>query len=151
MRWILVDRLIECQPGERAVALKTFPRSDLLFADHFPGLPTVPGVLQLEALAQTAGKCIRMARPDRLTLLASVRSARFYRRVGPGDTCRLEIEVSRLRDDMAVVTGVVRVDGERTCQAELMFGLVARPEAVAAPWDAVAEDWRRAPRPEAVV
>lgn len=141
MRWILVDRLLECVPGERAVAVKTFPRSDLLFTDHFAGFPTVPGVLQVEMIAQTAGRCIRIARPDVLTMLGVVRSAKFFRRVEPGDVCRISVEILKLRDAYALQSGVVEVDGVRVAQAELVAAIVPAPVSPAP--DPVVEEWRQ--------
>jgi 3-hydroxyacyl-[acyl-carrier-protein] dehydratase len=119
-----VDRLQSCDPGRRAVATKTFPRSDLLFMDHFPGLPTVPGVLQIEMMAQTGGVCIRQARAGVRTLLGAVRSARFIRRVEPGDQCRITVEIERLRDDYALASGRIEVDGQKVSEAEILFALV---------------------------
>lgn len=126
MRWMLVDRIEECLPGQRALGLKTFPRSDLFFMDHFPGLPTVPGVLLIEAMAQTAGHCLRAARPGTQTFLAGVQSARFRHRVGPGDTCRIPIDVEALGRDHARVSARVEVAGRRVAQAELLFAMVPR-------------------------
>ncbi len=124
MRWILVDRIEECQPGRQALGLKTFPRSDLFFMDHFPGLPTVPGVLLIEAMAQTAGHCLRGARPGTQTFLAGVQSARFRQRVEPGDTCRIPVQVESLGRDHARVSASIEVAGRRVAQAELLFAMV---------------------------
>jgi 3-hydroxyacyl-[acyl-carrier-protein] dehydratase len=140
MRWILVDRLVSCVPGERVVATKSFPISDILFMDHFVGWPTVPGVLQIEMIAQAAGKCIKLARPTETTLLALVRSAKFYRRVEPGDQCRVTVEITRLRDDHALESGIVEVDGVRTAQAELLVSIVPAAGVFV---DPVLEDWTR--------
>jgi 3-hydroxymyristoyl/3-hydroxydecanoyl-(acyl carrier protein) dehydratase len=141
VRWLLIDRVVDCAPGQRVTAVKTFPRSDLLFIDHFPGLPTVPGVLQIEMIAQAAGKCIRLARPSVLTMLGVVRSARFFRRIEPGEPCRITVEVDRMREGFAQVTGLIEVEGVRATRAELVIALVPSPTAPLD--DPVIEDWRR--------
>lgn len=127
MRWILIDRLVDCSPGQRAVAIKTFPRSEILFMDHFVSLPTVPGVLQIEMIAQTAGKCIKAARPGSLTLLGVVRCAKFFRRIEPGDRCRITVDIARMREDFALASGEVEVEGVRAARAELVMAIVPSP------------------------
>lgn len=141
MRWIFIDRMVDCVPGRRAVAIKTFPRSDLLFMDHFAGLPTVPGVLQIEMIAQTGGKCIRLARPGVLTMLGVVRSAKFYRRIEPGEQCRITVGITRMREDYALESGRIEVDGERAAEAELVVAIT--PWSAPALDDPVIEEWRR--------
>jgi 3-hydroxyacyl-[acyl-carrier-protein] dehydratase len=141
MRWILIDRLVDCSPGERAVAIKTFSRSEILFMDHFVGLPTVPGVLQIEMIAQTAGKCIKVARPGSLTLLGVVRSAKFFNRVEPGDQCRITVDIDRMREDYALASGQVEVDGVRVSRAELVVAIVASPNSSVD--DPIIQDWKR--------
>lgn len=139
MRWLLLDRLVECVPGQRAVAVKTFPRSDLLFMDHFADLPTVPGVLLIEMIAQTGGKCVRLARPGCMTYLGVVRSAKFFRRVEPGDRCRVCVEIIQLGEAHALESGVVEVDGGRVAQAEIVAAIVAAPGPFE---DPILRDWQ---------
>lgn len=138
----MIDRLVECDPGRRAVAVKTFPTSDLLFMDHFPGAPTVPGVLQVEMIAQTGGRCIRLARPDVSTLLAIVKSAKFVRPVEPGYQCRVSVDVVRLRRQFAVEWGVIDINGVRVCEAELMVAIVAN-HADPTYRDPILENWKQ--------
>lgn len=133
MRWILIDQLLACEPGRSALACKTFSPADVLFSDHFPGLPTVPGVLQIEMVAQTVGRCIRQARPEVLTLLGVVKSARFVRRVEPDERCEIAIEVLKLGRDFASASGSVRVTGHVVSQVELLMALVPRPADVLPP------------------
>ena len=86
MRFVLVDRLVELEPGKRAVARKTFHPDDEVFADHFPGFPVVPGVLITEAMGQTAGwLLIATLGFARFPLLTLIDSAKFRRLVVPGD------------------------------------------------------------------
>jgi len=141
VRWILIDRLIDCVPGQRAIAVKTFPRSEILFMDHFIGLPTVPGVLQIEMIAQTGGKCIKLARPSVLTLLGVVRSARFFKRIEPGDHCRITVDIRRMRENFALEFGVIEVEGVRAAQAELVVAVV--PSSAPLVDDPIIQDWRR--------
>jgi 3-hydroxyacyl-[acyl-carrier-protein] dehydratase len=140
MSWRPIDRLLACEPGRSAVAEKSFPPDEPLFADHFPGFPTVPGVLQIEMIAAAAGRALRLARPDRLPLLAAVKEAKFRRRIGPGERCTITATIVQLHADRAAAEGVVEVDGERAASATVLYALVEAPEA--ARRDPVLEAWR---------
>ncbi len=120
VRWLMVDRIEECEPGKRAIAVKTFPRSDLLFLDHFPERPLVPGVLQIEMIAQTAAACMRILRPEISAVLSHVRSARFVRPVRPGDLCRITAEIVALRPAHVIARGTIEVDQQKTAEAEIL-------------------------------
>jgi 3-hydroxyacyl-[acyl-carrier-protein] dehydratase len=143
LRWIFVDKLIECDPGRRVVGVKTFPRSDLMFLDHFPGLPRVPGVLQLEMIAQAAGKCVRLARPGVRTLLGAVRSAKFIRPVEPGDRCRITVEIVKLREQFAIACGTIDVDGIKASTAELLMAIVPEIHPEPSGQDPIVEEWKQ--------
>jgi 3-hydroxyacyl-[acyl-carrier-protein] dehydratase len=136
----LIDKLVECVPGKRAVAVKTFPRSEVLFMDHFAGLPTVPGVLQIEMVLQTAAKAIKLERPSVLSLLGVVRCAKFFRRIEPGDHCRITAEIVRMRERYALQTGIIEVDGVRVARVDVMVALV--PSTARAVEDPLIEEWR---------
>ncbi len=124
MRWFLIDRLVEVDPGKTAVAVKCFTRSEAFFEQHFPGMPIVPGVLQVEMIAQTAGKCIRALHPEYLTVLGQVKGAKFYRNIEPGDQCFIKIEVEKIRPQYALAKGHIEVNGQKVSSAEIMYGVV---------------------------
>jgi 3-hydroxyacyl-[acyl-carrier-protein] dehydratase len=125
MGWAMVDRIESMEPGVRVVGVKTFPKDAFFFDEHFPGFPTVPGVLEIEMIAQTAFTCIRRARPDAFGMLTHVRSARFINRIGPGEECHISAEITRLRRDYALVNGVVTVNGVKSGEAEILLAVKA--------------------------
>lgn len=143
MRWLLLDRIVDCTPGVTARGLKTFPRSDLLFLDHFPGFPLVPGVLQIEMIAQLAGKCIALANPGVLPVLGTVKSAKFYRNVGPGDPCLIQVRIERSTRDYAVASGEITVNGGKVAAAQVLFGMTARKKLTSEDFDEVSREWLR--------
>jgi 3-hydroxyacyl-[acyl-carrier-protein] dehydratase len=132
-RWpfLLVDRIVEYDPAEqRIVALKGVTTGEWFFQGHFPGLPVMPGVLQVEALAQTMA--VYVARQegfgDRIGLFAGIEDCRFKRIVTPGDTLRLEVRMEKLGRRFGKGRAVASVDGEPACEATLSF--VIPPEGV---------------------
>lgn len=141
MRWLLIDQIIECEPGVAAVGIKTFPRSELIFMDHFPGFPIVPGVLQIEMIAQMAGKCAAMARPDILPVLGAVKSAKFYHNVHPGDACVIRAKVLKIAKSYILGEGEIWVKDQKVAWASLLFGLVERTKLNSGDFDAVTKDW----------
>jgi 3-hydroxyacyl-[acyl-carrier-protein] dehydratase len=149
VRWILIDRLIACDPGKRAVGLKSFTRSELFFMDHFPERPIVPGVLQIEMIAQTGGRCIRIANPAVFTLLSKVHSAKFIHPITPGDQCRITVEIMKLRSNYGLASGVIEVAGEKVAEAELMYALVPRDRLDHL--DPVIEDWEKDHRAQGAI
>ncbi len=121
---LLVDRVVEYDPqAKRIVAIKGVTASEWYFAGHFPGLPVMPGVLQVEALAQTMA--VYVARQpgfgDRIGLFAGIDEVRFKRIVAPGDTLRLEITMEKLGSRFGKGRGVATVDGEIACSGLLSF------------------------------
>ena len=122
---LMIDRVLECEPGKRIRAIKNVTSNEPHFTGHFPGWPIMPGVLILEALAQAAGILVfrtRGDRPDSNTLyyLAGIDEARFKRPVVPGD--RLEIEASILAQKKTLwkFACVARVDGAIAAEAVIL-------------------------------
>lgn len=123
--FMLVDRIVEIsEDRERIVGLKNLTFNELFFQGHFPGNPVMPGVLQLEAMAQVAGVMLnlREGNQGRIAYFMSINNAKFRRMVKPGDQLRMEIEAVRLRSRIAVVKGLAYVDDELASEAELTFG-----------------------------
>ena len=121
--FLLVDRVIEVEPGQRLVALKNVTINEPFFQGHFPGEPVMPGVLILEALAQAGGLLIGLSRENDpgLFLLASIRQARFRRPVRPGDQLRLEIKGTSVRSVAPRVEAKAMVGETVVAEAEIMF------------------------------
>ena len=119
--FLLVDRITELEPGRRAVGMKAVTANEPQFTGHFPGRPIMPGVLMVEALAQTAGVCVLTLDEYRgkLGLFAGIDDCRFRRLVVPGDTLRLEVTVERLRGMFGRVRGAASVDGQLAAEATL--------------------------------
>lgn len=120
---LMVDRLIELEPGKRAVGIKCVSVNEPHFVGHYPDRPIMPGVLIVEAMAQVGGIALMPPEGDdtRVPLLAAVDKARFRRPVMPGDQLRIESEVVRSRGSMGKITGVVTVDENLVAEAELLF------------------------------
>ncbi|WP_342436442.1 3-hydroxyacyl-ACP dehydratase FabZ [Paenibacillus sp. FSL L8-0436] len=126
--FLLVDRVIELEEGKRAVAIKNVTVSEPFFTGHFPEYPVMPGVLIVEALAQTSGIAMSSSEEDsnRIGLLTGIDNCRFKRQVKPGDQLRLEFEVTRVKGQIVKGNGTATVDGELVCQAEIMFAFSSK-------------------------
>jgi 3-hydroxyacyl-[acyl-carrier-protein] dehydratase len=122
--FLLVDRIVECNDKDWIVGIKNVAANEPCFQGHFPGLPIFPGVLQLEAMAQTAGLLLNklLGSEGRVAFYLGVDKAKFRRTVVPGDQLRIEIRFLKMRLGMARVSGRARVDGEVACEAERLFG-----------------------------
>ena len=125
-RWpfLLVDRIVEYDPdAKRIVGLKAVTATEWFFQGHFPGLPVMPGVLQVEALAQTMAVYVakQPGFGDRIGLFAGIDDARFKRVVVPGDVLRLEVAMDKLGSRFGRGRGVASVEGEVACEATLSF------------------------------
>jgi len=125
-RWpfLLVDRIVEYdQAAKRIVGIKGVTATEWFFQGHFPSLPVMPGVLQVEALAQTMAVYVakQPGFGDRIGLFAAIDECRFKRVVVPGDTLRLEVTMDKLGGRFGRGRGIASVDGEIACQATLSF------------------------------
>ena len=123
---LLIDRVLEVGEG-MAVAEKLVSANEPFLQGHFPGRPIMPGVLIVEAMAQTSALCICYNEPrarERGLVLAGISKARFRRPVLPGDVLTVRIEQKRRRGDLFVVDGVAQVEGELAAEAELIASVV---------------------------
>jgi len=122
--FLMVDRIEECEPGQRAVGIKNVTIGEPYFEGHFPGNPVMPGVLIVEALAQTAAVLGYETHPDYVdqggVLLMGLDKVHFRRPVVPGDTLRLEVTLVKERGAIWRISGKATVDGERAAEADLM-------------------------------
>lgn len=122
--FLLVDRVVEFQDGERLVAIKNVTANEPFFRGHFPNRPIMPGVLICEALVQAGGLLASCSAdglpPGRGIVLAGLERVRFRRRVVPGDQLRLEVELINKRRPLWKMRGQARVDGQVVAEAEFL-------------------------------
>ena len=121
--FLLVDKIIACEPGKSATGIKCVTMNEPFFTGHFPGHPVMPAVLILEALAQ-AGAVAALSLEEnkgKLALFGGVKHARFKRQVVPGDVLELTCELIDRRGPVGYGKAVARVDGKIAAQAELTF------------------------------
>ncbi len=126
--FLLIDRVIECVPGERIVALKNVSMNEPFFPGHFPHFPVMPGVLTIEAMAQAAAVLsfkTMDAKPNNESVyyFAGIDNARFKRPVVPGDQLMLEVSISFNKRGLWKYSGIARVDGEVAAEADMICAL----------------------------
>ena len=129
--FLLVDRVDEVEAGVRAVGIKNVTQNEPFFEGHFPDYPVMPGVLIVEAMAQVGAVGVMALEEYRqkLALFAGIDGVRFRRQVVPGDVLSIEVEISRLKGRVGRGKGKATVNGERVCEADLMFAFAEREEA----------------------
>jgi len=128
---LLVDRILEIEPGKRVVGLKNVSANEQFFQGHFPGAPVMPGVLIVEAMAQCCAVLALREIDDRerkLFLFGGIDKARFRRPVVPGDQLRLECTILQRRSNTIRMRGVATVDGVVVAEAEMISVMTERPQ-----------------------
>jgi 3-hydroxyacyl-[acyl-carrier-protein] dehydratase len=118
--FLLIDKLVDLVPNESAIGIKNVTFNEPFFQGHFPGRPIMPGVLIIEAMAQTAACVVVKAMPkadNRLVYFMSIENARFRKPVVPGDQLRIHVKKERNRANVWRFTGEARVDGQLMAEA----------------------------------
>lgn len=123
--FMLIDTIEEMEPGVKAVARKCVSYNEPFFQGHFPGEPVMPGVLIIEALAQTGAVAILSLSENKgkTAYFAAINSARFKKKVIPGDVLTLETEIIKVKGPMGIGKATATVDGKVAVQAELTFAI----------------------------
>lgn len=124
--FLLIDRILEVEPNKIAVGVKNVTMNEPFFQGHFPGRPIMPGVLIVEALAQTATVAGLLAEENKgkLGLFTGIDSMKFRRQVVPGDTLRLEAVFQSFRRGMGKVSVKATVDGQIAAEGVIKFAMV---------------------------
>jgi 3-hydroxyacyl-[acyl-carrier-protein] dehydratase len=123
--FLLIDRILEVEEGQRAVGIKNVTANEEFFNGHFPEFPVMPGVLIVEALAQVGAVAMLKKEENRgrLAFFAGIDNCRFKKQVVPGDQLRLEVEMTRVRGSIGKGKGIATVDGQLACEVEITFAL----------------------------
>jgi len=148
MRFILIDRILDLEPGKRIRATKVLPAEEELFKDHFPGFPVVPGVLLTEMMAQAAGRCLdaENTHPGR-AMLGKINGASFRDWVRPNQEIMLSATITQNRPSYAKADCFAEVAGKKVCSAELFFIFAPHEHFATGEPDAVLQAyWKNHPR-----
>lgn len=123
--FLLIDKIEEVIPGEKAIGYKNVTYNEYFFRGHFPEEPVMPGVLIIEALAQTGGVAILSLEElkGKIAYFGGIKNARFKEKVIPGDVLRLEVEIINRRGPIGVGKGTATVDGKVVATCELTFAV----------------------------
>ncbi len=120
--FLLIDKVVDIDGASRCVGIKNVTMNEPQFTGHFPQVPVFPGVLMVEAMAQTAAVMVgvdqNLADTNTLVYFMTIDGAKFRRKVGPGDTMRLDIETKRGGGKVWKFSGRATVDGELACEAD---------------------------------
>ncbi len=121
--FLLIDEVLELEPGVHCVAVKSMTPDEFWFRGHFPEKPVTPGVLMVEMLAQTGAVCVGSlpGNEGKIGLFAKIDDCKFRRMVVPGDVLTLEVEMIKLRSSVGVARGFAHVNGEKAVTAEITF------------------------------
>ena len=126
--FLLVDKITELKPGEKAAGLKNVTINEPFFQGHFPGEPIMPGVLIVEALAQVGAVAV-LSMPEnenKLALFTGINNFRFKQMVKPGDQLELEVEMTKMRGGLGKGEAKALVEGKTAASGELWFAVVDR-------------------------
>ena len=121
---LFVDKVIEVEKDKKIVGIKNVTGAEAFFKGHFPGNPIMPGVLMIEALAQTGGILMfnKKENINRQAYFVGLDNVRFRKAVIPGDVLRLEVDIIKLRSRIVRLRGVGKIDSEIAAEADIMFG-----------------------------
>ena len=124
--FLMIDRVEEYTPGESAIAYKNITMNEPFFQGHFPGNPIMPGVLMIEALAQTGAVAIlsQESAKGKNALFGGVDKLKFKRQVVPGDILKLEVKIIKQKGPIGVGEAIATVDGQVAVKGELTFAIV---------------------------
>lgn len=127
MRWIWIDKFLEFNSGQSAVALKNVSLAEEHLHDHFPGFPVMPETLMIEGMAQTAGILVGEAKSfQEKVILAKIKKAVFFDYVRPGDCLHLSAKIESLSDEAASTTGKITRNDSVVGEVDLMFSHIDR-------------------------
>ncbi len=123
--FLLIDKILELESGKKAVGIKAVTASEYYFQGHFPQEHVMPGVLIIEALAQTGAVCILSLEENKgkIAYFAGINKARFKAKVKPGDVLTLEVEIIKSRANIGIGMAIAKIGDKVAVEAELMFAI----------------------------
>lgn len=123
--FLFIDRIEELEPGKRAIGYKNVTMNEYFFQGHFPQEPVMPGVIMIEALAQVGAVSLLSMEEfkGKIAYFGGIKKARFRRKVVPGDTLKLEVEIIKMRGPAGIGKAIASVNGEVAVEAELTFAV----------------------------